>query len=64
MLEKLRLSAWKKNPVVAEKDKEMKDGHKVFENASSVTKGVKFAVSVFIMFVIGSLHVLCNVVSG
>ncbi|TMS06707.1 Centromere protein J [Larimichthys crocea] len=43
VLEKLRLSAWKKNPVVAEKDKEMKDGHKVFENASSVTKGVKFA---------------------
>ncbi|TKS67682.1 Centromere protein J [Collichthys lucidus] len=43
VLEKLRLSAWKKNPVVAEKDKEMKDGHKIFENASSVTKGVKFA---------------------
>ncbi|XP_034742351.1 centromere protein J isoform X2 [Etheostoma cragini] len=44
MLEKLRLSAWKKNPVNAEKDKEMKDGPKMFENnVSSVTKGVKFA---------------------
>ncbi|KAM7406895.1 hypothetical protein PAMA_002880 [Pampus argenteus] len=36
MLEKLRLSAWKKNPVNAEKDKDVKD-------VSSVTKGVKFA---------------------
>ncbi|KAM9347788.1 centrosomal P4.1-associated protein [Symphorus nematophorus] len=44
MLEKLRLSAWKKSPVNAEKDKEMKDGPKVPENnVSSVTKGVKFA---------------------
>ncbi|XP_039673787.1 centromere protein J isoform X2 [Perca fluviatilis] len=44
MLEKLRLSAWKKNPVNAEKDKETKDGPKMFENnVSSVTKGVKFA---------------------
>lgn len=40
MLEKLRLSAWKKNPTDTEKDKDMKD-------ASSVTKGVKFAVSTF-----------------
>ncbi|CAK6968525.1 centromere protein J [Scomber scombrus] len=36
MLEKLRLSAWKRNPVDAEKDKDMKD-------VSAVTKGVKFA---------------------
>ncbi|XP_044222439.1 centromere protein J isoform X2 [Thunnus albacares] len=36
MLEKLRLSAWKKNPVDAEKDKDVKD-------VSAVTKGVKFA---------------------
>ncbi|XP_032384903.1 centromere protein J isoform X2 [Etheostoma spectabile] len=44
MLEKLRLSAWKKKPVNAEKDKEMKDGPKMFENnVPSVTKGVKFA---------------------
>ncbi|XP_078118605.1 centrosomal P4.1-associated protein isoform X2 [Sander vitreus] len=44
MLEKLRLSAWKKNPVNAEKDKETRDGPKMFENnVSSVTKGVKFA---------------------
>ncbi|XP_070770408.1 centromere protein J [Enoplosus armatus] len=42
MLEKLRLSTWKKNPVNAEKDKETKD--KMFENnVSAVTKGVKFA---------------------
>lgn len=53
MLEKLRLSAWKKNPVNAEKDKEMTDGPKILENnVSSVTKGVKFAVSMFILFVI------------
>ncbi|XP_051260860.1 centromere protein J isoform X2 [Dicentrarchus labrax] len=44
MLEKLRLSAWKKNPVNAEMDKETKDCPKMFENnVSSVTKGVKFA---------------------
>ncbi|GAA6219153.1 centromere protein J-like [Lates japonicus] len=44
MLEKLRLSAWKKNPVSAEKDKETKDTPRIFENnVSSVTKGVKFA---------------------
>nr|XP_019956297.1 PREDICTED: centromere protein J isoform X2 [Paralichthys olivaceus] len=44
MLEKLRLSAWKKNPVSAEKDKETKDGLRISANpVSSVTKGVKFA---------------------
>ncbi|CAJ1079083.1 centromere protein J [Xyrichtys novacula] len=44
MLEKLRLSAWKKSPVDAEKDKGSKDGPKMFEtNLTSVTKGVKFA---------------------
>ncbi|XP_040004086.1 centromere protein J isoform X2 [Xiphias gladius] len=44
MLEKLRLNAWKKFPVSAEKDKETKDGPKIFANSvSSVTKGVKFA---------------------
>ncbi|XP_037646357.1 centromere protein J isoform X2 [Sebastes umbrosus] len=44
MLEKLRLSAWKKNPVTAEKDNEMKDAPKICENnGTSVTKGVKFA---------------------
>lgn len=64
MLEKLRLSAWKKNTVNAEKDKETKDGPKIFENnVSTVTKGVKFAVSVFTLFVIGYIHVVCCVVS-
>lgn len=49
MLEKLRLSAWKKNPVNAEKDKE---SPKILENnGSSVPKGVKFAVSMFILCV-------------
>ncbi|XP_068590381.1 centromere protein J [Cebidichthys violaceus] len=44
MLEKLRLSDWKKNPVDAEKDKETTDGPKICENSvTSVTKGVKFA---------------------
>ncbi|XP_040913226.1 centromere protein J isoform X2 [Toxotes jaculatrix] len=43
-LEKLRLSAWKKNPVSVEKDKETTDGPRIFaNNVSSVTKGVKFA---------------------
>uniref|UniRef100_A0A7N6AM66 Centromere protein J n=1 Tax=Anabas testudineus TaxID=64144 RepID=A0A7N6AM66_ANATE len=51
-LEKLRLSAWKKNPVSAEKD--IKDGPKMFENSLSAgTKGVKFAVSMFVPFVLG-----------
>ncbi|KAK2840141.1 hypothetical protein Q5P01_013881 [Channa striata] len=41
MLEKIRLSAWKRS---AEKDRDMKDAPKAFENSlSSVTKGVKFA---------------------
>lgn len=53
MLEKLRLCAWKKNTVNAE-DKETKDGTKIFENnVSTVTKGVKFAVSMFILFLTG-----------
>ena len=56
MLEKLRLSAWKKNPVDAEKDKDVKD-------VSAVTKGVKFAVSMFTLFLIGHIHVLLKVVS-
>ncbi|XP_026151060.1 centromere protein J isoform X2 [Mastacembelus armatus] len=44
MLEKLRLSGWKKNPVHPEKDKEMKDGPKISEHhVPAVTKGVKFA---------------------
>ncbi|KAF0026790.1 hypothetical protein F2P81_021527 [Scophthalmus maximus] len=44
MLEKLRLSTWKKTSVSAEKDKETKDGSRIFaNNVSSVTKGVKFA---------------------
>ncbi|XP_054471061.1 centromere protein J-like [Anoplopoma fimbria] len=44
MLETLRLSAFKKNPVDAEKDKETKDGPKICENnVTAVTKGVKFA---------------------
>ena len=49
MLEKLRLSAWKKTSVSAEeKEKEARDAPKMFENnAPSVTKGVKFAVSTF-----------------
>ncbi|XP_074550957.1 centrosomal P4.1-associated protein [Halichoeres trimaculatus] len=43
-LEKLRLSAWKRSPVTAEKDKASKDRHRMSEsNISSVTKGVKFA---------------------
>lgn len=52
MLEKLRLSAWKKNPVNAEKEKEIKEAPKILESGvSSVTKGVKFAVSMFILFI-------------
>ncbi|XP_059198690.1 centromere protein J [Centropristis striata] len=44
MLEKLRLSAWSKNPINAEKAKESKDCPKIPENStSSVSKGVKFA---------------------
>ncbi|XP_070694180.1 centromere protein J [Pempheris klunzingeri] len=44
MLEKLRLSAWKRNSVGAEKDKETKEDPKMFENNfPCVTKGVKFA---------------------
>ncbi|XP_060944793.1 centromere protein J [Limanda limanda] len=44
MLEKLRISAWNKTPVSAEKDKETKDGPRISANpVSSVTKGVKFA---------------------
>ncbi|XP_071337565.1 centrosomal P4.1-associated protein [Trachinotus anak] len=44
MLEKLRLSAWKKNPVNAENEKETKEGPGLFaNNVSSVAKGVKFA---------------------
>ncbi|XP_070832047.1 centromere protein J [Chaetodon trifascialis] len=43
MLEKLRLSSWKTD-LNTEKNKEKKDGPKIFENnVSSVTKGVKFA---------------------
>ncbi|XP_076603780.1 centrosomal P4.1-associated protein isoform X2 [Chaetodon auriga] len=43
MLEKLRLSTWKKD-LNTEKSKEKKDGPKISENnVSSVTKGVKFA---------------------
>lgn len=54
MMEKLRISAWKKNPVSAEKDKEAKDSPRMFENnVSAVTKGVKFAVScLYFLFVI------------
>lgn len=63
MLEKLRLSAWKRNSVSAEKDKETKDAPKMFENnVSSATKGVKFAVSVFVLFVTGYILVLWNAV--
>lgn len=52
MLEKLRLSVWKKNPVNAEKEKEMREAPRVPESSgSSVTKGVKFAVSMFILFI-------------
>uniref|UniRef100_A0A3Q3N4C5 Centromere protein J n=1 Tax=Mastacembelus armatus TaxID=205130 RepID=A0A3Q3N4C5_9TELE len=57
MLEKLRLSGWKKNPVHPEKDKEMKDGPKISEHhVPAVTKGVKFAVSTFLQFSIGYIH--------
>lgn len=46
-MEKLRLSAWKKSPVSAENDKDMKDGPKMVpKSLSAVTKGVKFAVSI------------------
>lgn len=61
MLEKLRLSAWKINPVSAENDKDMKDGPKMSgNNASAVTKGVKFAVSMFLPF-IGYICVLWKI---
>nr|XP_020474581.1 centromere protein J isoform X2 [Monopterus albus] len=43
MLEKLRLSVWKKNPFSAENDKEMTDSPRLFDNVSAVTKGVRFA---------------------
>ncbi|XP_041662160.1 centromere protein J [Cheilinus undulatus] len=43
MLEKLRLSSWKTCPVNSETEKGPKDGPKMFENVSSVSKGVKFA---------------------
>ncbi|KAI3356056.1 hypothetical protein L3Q82_017325 [Scortum barcoo] len=44
VLENLRLTAWKKNSVSAEKDKETKDCPKIFENnVTAVPKGVKFA---------------------
>uniref|UniRef100_A0A8C3G912 Centromere protein J n=1 Tax=Cyclopterus lumpus TaxID=8103 RepID=A0A8C3G912_CYCLU len=46
MLEKLRLSTWRKTPVEAEKDREAKDPRTCEGNA---TKGVKFAVSMFIL---------------
>ena len=60
MLEKLRISAWNKNPVSAEKDNETKDGPRISANpVSTVTKGVKFAVSTFTLFVIG-LIILCR----
>uniref|UniRef100_UPI003AAC4B3A centrosomal P4.1-associated protein n=1 Tax=Centroberyx gerrardi TaxID=166262 RepID=UPI003AAC4B3A len=43
-LETLRLSSWKKNHADAEKDKEKKEGPKMFESSGpSATKGVKFA---------------------
>ncbi|KAM3607861.1 uncharacterized protein V6R79_015268 [Siganus canaliculatus] len=41
VLEKLRLSAWKKNLTEAERSKDVKDGPRIPENL--VTKGVKFA---------------------
>uniref|UniRef100_A0A3B4Z645 Centromere protein J n=1 Tax=Stegastes partitus TaxID=144197 RepID=A0A3B4Z645_9TELE len=48
MLEKLRLSTLKKNPVAAPKETETKEGLKISENnVSSVSKGVTFAVSMF-----------------
>ncbi|XP_008279826.1 centromere protein J [Stegastes partitus] len=44
MLEKLRLSTLKKNPVAAPKETETKEGLKISENnVSSVSKGVTFA---------------------
>lgn len=47
-LEKLRLSTWRKTPVNAAK--EMKDGPSIPESSvPSVTKGVKFAVSLLII---------------
>ncbi|XP_068428380.1 centromere protein J [Clinocottus analis] len=42
MLEKLRLSSWRKPPTDAERDKEAKDP-RTSEGSTSVTKGVKFA---------------------
>ncbi|XP_023145604.2 centromere protein J isoform X1 [Amphiprion ocellaris] len=43
MLEKLRLTTLKKSPVAAPKDTETKEGPKISENTSSVSKGVTFA---------------------
>ncbi|KAM6934576.1 centrosomal P4.1-associated protein [Xenentodon cancila] len=44
MLEKLRLSAWKKNAVSPENDIEKRDGPRTLEyNAPTLTKGVTFA---------------------
>lgn len=51
MLEKLRLSAWKKSSVSAENDTEKKDGPRTLDNNSPpVTKGVTFAVSVLLIY--------------
>lgn len=49
-MEKLRLSAWRKTPVNAVK--EMKDSPSIPESSvPSVTKGVKFAVSLLILII-------------
>lgn len=51
-MEKLRLSTWKKTIVSAEKAREVKDSPKTLENnMTTVTKGVKFAVSTDIRFI-------------
>lgn len=58
MMEMLRLSVWRKTPISAERDKEMTVGPKIPENTlSSVTKGVKFAVSMVIRFAFDHIHV-------
>uniref|UniRef100_A0A3Q3XMZ8 Uncharacterized protein n=1 Tax=Mola mola TaxID=94237 RepID=A0A3Q3XMZ8_MOLML len=65
MMEMLRLSVWRKTPISAERDKEMTVGPKIPENTlSSVTKGVKFAVSMVIRFAFDHIHIETVLDSG
>ena len=61
MLEKLRLGALKKSSIPAEKDTETSEGPRISENnVPSVTKGVTFAVSLFIHKYLFLFGIFCN----